>query len=69
MKDFFRKNLTIYHIIGLLFGGAGSFVYWLKVGQFSDYILKNNVVIVILWGMAIGYILVDLIRHSVDRME
>ena len=67
-KSFLKKNFTIYHIIGMVAGVALSVVYWYKSGQFSDNILKNNLALIILWGLLVGYITFDLIRNSAKKM-
>lgn len=67
-RSFIKKNLTIYHIIGIVVGVALSIVYWYKSGQFSDNILKNNLALIILWGLLVGYITFDLIRNSAKKM-
>ncbi|MBQ9434832.1 MAG: hypothetical protein IJU33_01740 [Bacteroidales bacterium] len=67
-RSFIKKNLTIYHIIGMVVGVALSIVYWYKSGQFSDNILKNNLALIILWGLLVGYITFDLIRNSAKKM-
>ena len=67
-RSFIKKNLTIYHIIGMVVGVALSIVYWYKPGQFSDNILKNNLALIILWGLLVGYITFDLIRNSAKKM-
>ena len=67
-KSFLKNNFTIYHIIGMVAGVVLSVVYWYKSGQFSDNILKNNLALIILWGLLVGYITFDLIRNSAKKM-
>ena len=67
-KDFIKKNLTIYHIIGMILCVSLSVVYWYKSGQFSDNMLKNNLALIIIWGLLVGYITFDLIRNSIKKM-
>lgn len=42
-------------------------VYWYKMGQFSDYILKNNIVLVCLWAALVGYITGDFVYNAIKR--
>ena len=68
-KDFWKKNLTWMHIAGMVVGVLLSLLYWYKAGQFSDNILKKSPVLMTVWGLLIGYILIDLVRSSKDRAE
>lgn len=67
-KEFIKRNLTIYHIIGMILGVSLSVAYWYKSGQFSDNVLKNNLILIIIWGLLVGYITFDLIRNSAKKM-
>jgi xanthosine utilization system XapX-like protein len=67
MKSFFLRNFSIYHIIGVILGFIFSFVYWKKAGQYSDYIVKNNLLLVSIWGILVGYIVFDLIKNAIKR--
>lgn len=67
-KSFIKKNFTIYHLAGILIGSILSIVYWYKSGQFSDNILKNNLILMITWGILVGYVTFDLIEHSIKKM-
>ena len=68
-EDFIKKNLNIFHIIGMVLGVGLSMVYWAKSGQFSDNILKKNPYLMALWGILTGYILCDLVFNSQKRKE
>ncbi|MEG2071106.1 MAG: hypothetical protein RR034_07015 [Bacteroidales bacterium] len=69
MKNFFKKNVTIYHIIGVVLGLACSIIYWYKAGQFSDNILKSSPILMPIWGILVGYITFDLIRSSIHKKD
>lgn len=66
-KKFINKNLTIFHIIGISLGWLFAFIYWYKVGYATDNILKNNLFIISIWGIALGYVTFDLIISSQRR--
>ncbi|MBO4488278.1 MAG: hypothetical protein J5741_01295 [Bacteroidales bacterium] len=68
-QDFIKKNLNIYHIIGMVVGVGLSMIYWVKSGQFSDNFLKKSPVLMAIWGILIGYILCDLVFNSQKRKE
>ena len=57
------------HLVAMAVGVLLSMLYWYKSGQFSDNILKKSPVLMALWGLAIGYILMDLVKSSKDRDE
>jgi hypothetical protein len=67
MKEFFKKNVSIFHIIGVLIGLFLSDIYWWKVGRFDDYFLKNNIFAISIFGILIGYISFDLIINSIRK--
>lgn len=64
MKEFLKKNLTGFHIIGIVIGVAFALIYWWKVGQFNEMIIKNNPYIITIMGAAIGYITMDLVKNA-----
>ena len=66
---FLKKNMRWYHVIGIFLGALFSYVYWLKSGQFSDYILKNNIFLILLWGIIIGYVSFDIIFSSSRKIK
>ena len=68
-NDFWKKNLTWLHVAAMAVGVLLSLLYWYKAGQFSDNILRNNPVLMALWGLATGYILIDLVRSSKNRQD
>lgn len=68
-SDFWKRNLTWWHVAGIAVGVLLSLLYWYKSGQFSDNILKKSPILMALWGVAIGYILIDLVRSSKNRQD
>ena len=68
-KDFWQKNFSWMHIVAMAVGLLLSLLYWYKAGQFSDNILKSSPVLMALWGLATGYILIDLVKSSKNRNE
>jgi len=69
MKLFFKKNFSIYHITGIILGFIFSFIYWKKVGQYSDYILKKNLILASIWGILVGYIIFDFVKNAIERKK
>ena len=69
MNDFLKKNLNLYHILGMVLGVGFSMFYWVKSGQFSDNILKKSPFLMALWGILTGYILFDFIFNSRKKIE
>lgn len=69
MNDFLRKNLNKYHIIGVILGVGLSVVYWFKSGRFSDNFLKSNLILMIIWGVLVGYITFDLVFNAKNRKD
>ena len=68
-KDFWKKNLSWMHVVAMAVGLLLSLLYWYKAGQFSDNILKKSPILMTIWGLMIGYILIDLVRSSKDRQN
>ena len=68
-KDFWKKNFSWMHIVAMAVGLLLSLLYWYKAGQFSDNILKKSPILMAIWGLLIGYILIDLVKSSKDRQE
>ncbi|MCQ2271825.1 MAG: hypothetical protein MJZ72_03440 [Bacteroidales bacterium] len=69
MKDFLKKNFNLYHIVGIVFFEFIAVFYWYKKGQFSDNFLQNNLFLMIVWGLLVGYIIADLVKNAVNRKE
>jgi len=69
MNQFLKKNVRWYHILGMVLGLFLSIIYWQKVGKYSDYILKNNIFLIISFGLSLGYISFDLIMSSLRRLK
>ena len=68
-SDFWKKNFTWMHLAAMAVGLLLAMLYWYKSGQFSDNILRKSPVLMALWGLATGYILIDLVRSSKNRNE
>ena len=68
-NDFWKKNLTWMHLAAMALGMVLALLYWYKSGQFSDNILKKSPVLMALWGVLMGYILIDLVKSSKNRDE
>ena len=68
-SDFWKKNLTWMHLVAMAVGLLLAMLYWYKAGQFSDNILRKSPILMALWGLATGYILIDLVRSSKNRNE
>lgn len=69
MKEFLKKNLTLLHIAGILIGVIIALIYWWKVGQYNEMIIKNNPYIISLMAAAIGYITIDLVKSANDSKK
>lgn len=69
MKEFLKKNLTLLHIAGILIGVIIALIYWWKVGQYNEMIIKNNPYIISLMAAAIGYITMDLVKSANDSKK
>ena len=67
MSDFLKKNLNLYHLIGMILFVALSVFYWYKAGQYSDKVLQNNLFLMIVWGVLVGYILADMVSNAQKR--
>ena len=67
MREFIKKNLTLYHVIGIIVGLIFAILYWYKKGQFSDYVLKNNLFLISVFGIIVGYITLDLVQHAIKK--
>lgn len=69
INDFFKKNITWFHVVGMIAGIVLSLLYWYKSGQFSENILKKSPVLMSLWGVLTGYILIDLVLSGSKRKD
>ena len=68
-NDFWKKNFTWMHLVAMAVGVLLALLYWYKSGQFSDNILKKSPILMAIWGLLIGYILMDLVKSSKNREE
>ena len=69
MREFLRKNVNLYHFIGMILFTILAVFYWYKSGKYSDNILKNNILLMIVWGLAVGYITADMVSHAMKRKD
>ena len=69
MKEFLKKNFNRYHLTGMILFTFLAVLYWYKSGQFSDNILKNNILLMIIWGLLVGYLTADLVSNAVKRKD
>lgn len=62
MKAFFTKNFSLTHIIGIVLGAIGGYLYYYFVGCSSGTCaLKSNPYIMIAYGILFGYFIFDLL--------
>lgn len=69
MREYLKKNFNWYHLIGMTVFTLMSVLYWHKSGQYCDNILKNNILLMILWGLLVGYITADLVSNAMKRKD
>ena len=69
MREFLEKNFNWYHLIGMILFTLLSVLYWYKSGQYSDKILKNNILLMIIWGLLVGYITADMVSNAMKRKD
>ena len=69
MKEFLRKNMNLYHLIGIILFVALSIFYWYKAGQYNDNVLQNNLFLMIIWGILVGYLLADMVSNAMKRKK
>lgn len=67
MRDFLKKNFNVYHVVGVVVFAVSAVFYWLKIGKNSELLLKNSLVLMIIWGILVGYITADLVKNAIDR--
>lgn len=69
MKEFLKKNFNLYHLIGMILFTVLAVLYWYKSGQFSDNILKNNILLMTIWGLLVGYLTADMVSNAIKRKD
>ena len=67
MKEFFKKNFTGIHIGSMLVFTILAILYWYLSGRTSTYFFKNNLVLVIIWGLLVGWITGDFMENARRR--
>jgi hypothetical protein len=70
----FKEKLKLYfnrfHIIGTIVGAGGGLLYWWKAGcQTGTCHLKSNPYYMLVMGMAIGYLVADLIFSTIRKRK
>lgn len=66
-KNFFSEHFNLGHIVGMILCALLAILYWYKAGRFSEFIIKNNLILTILWGLGVGYVAMDLVISSWRR--
>ena len=69
MREFLEKNFNWYHLIGMILFTLLAVLYWYKSGQYSDNMLKNNILLMIIWGLLVGYITADMVSNAMKRKD
>lgn len=67
INRFIKDNFNKYHILGMVLGVGLSMIYWAKKGQFSDNWLKNSPIMMAIWGLLVGYLLMDMVFNARKR--
>jgi len=57
-----KKHFSLLHIIGIVLGMVIGFLFWYISGRYSDNIFRNNIVIILTWGILSGYFVFDIIN-------
>ena len=68
-KEFFQKNFNKFHIIGCVLCVLLAIFYWWLSGKNQPQIYKNNLALVILWGLLVGWISADFIFNARNRHD
>ena len=68
-KEFFKKNFNKYHIIGYVLCVAMAILYWSLSGKYQPQVYKNNLALVIVWGLLVGWISSDFISNAHNKTE
>ena len=66
-KEFFKKNFSSFHIAGMAIFLVLAIFYWWKSGQYAPEFYKNSLVLVILWGLLVGWITGDFLNQSTKK--
>ena len=58
-----NQRVLIKNAIGIIIGGVGGYLYYIKIGCASGTCpLTSNPYVSILWGGLVGYLIADLIK-------
>ena len=68
-KDFFQKNFNKFHIAGCVLFIILAVLYWWVSGKNQPQIYKNNLGLVILWGLVVGWISGDFISNARNKTD
>lgn len=69
-QEFLKKSFQIKHIIGLVAGTIGGYLYYYFVGcQSGSCALKSNPFYNIFLGLLIGYLIADFIPYPPKKKE
>lgn len=61
-REIIKKYFSLLHIIGIVSGMLICFFYWYKSGRYSDNLFRNNIAIILTWGILSGYFVFDIIN-------
>jgi len=68
IKIFIKKNLLT--LIGVILGGSGGYIYWLKVGCMSGACpITSSPVMSVIWGMMMGGLLFSMFKSGNNRQK
>jgi len=60
-----RSYYSIPSLIGILIGGIGGYIYYIKIGCVSGTCpITSNPWLTIIWGAAVGYLLGDMFKRK-----
>lgn len=66
-KTFWKNNFSWWHVLGMFVCMLFAILYWHYAGRYSEYIIKNNIFLVIVWGLMLGYVTIDLAINASKR--
>lgn len=70
MKSGIFRYIPFANVVGIMLGGIGGYIYYLKVVCVTGGCpLTSNPIITIVWGGALGYLFSDLFRKRKSKKE
>ncbi|HPL11569.1 MAG TPA: hypothetical protein PK259_04515 [Bacteroidales bacterium] len=70
MKSGLFRYIPFANVVGIMLGGIGGYIYYLKVVCVTGGCpLTSNPIITIVWGGALGYLFSDLFRKRKSKKE